>query len=74
MTTEEKVLLLALMKKEEGETLQDTLLVLENSRVFTLKEGKKVAKSLKKDGYIKESQLTFKGMEAAKAAEQEFKL
>ncbi len=74
MTTEEKVVLLAIMKKEENETLQDIVLMLENSRLFTLKEGKKILKSLKKEGFIKESELTFKGLEMAKAAEMEFKL
>ncbi|BBG65836.1 hypothetical protein NNO_1133 [Hydrogenimonas sp.] len=74
MTTEEKVLLLAMLKKEEGETLKDILNILENSRVFTLKEGKRLIKALKKEGYIEENELTFKGSVAAKAAEEEFRL
>jgi len=74
MTTEEKVILLAMLKKEEGESLKDILLVLENSRVFSLKEGKKLAKTLKAEGYIREGELTIKGEAAALEAEREFKL
>ncbi len=74
MTIEEKVLLLALLKKEEGESIQDILLMLENNRLFTLKEGRRLVKGLKKDGYIEENELTFKGNAVAKAAEEEFKL
>ncbi|WP_457597531.1 hypothetical protein [Hydrogenimonas sp.] len=74
MTTEEKVILLAIYKKEVGESLKDVLLVLENSRVFGLKEGKRLLKKLKEEGYIDEGELTFKGEAAARAAEAEFKL
>lgn len=74
MTTEEKVILLAMLKKEEGESLKDVLLVLENSRVFSLKEGKRLAKGLKEAGYLENGELTFKGEAAAMAAEAEFKL
>ena len=74
MTTEEKVLLLAMAKKEEGETLRDILLMLENSRVFTLKEGKRLAKGLREEGYIHDGALTLKGEAAAAMAESEFKL
>ena len=74
MTTEEKVILLALLKKEEGETLKDILLVLENSRVFTLKEGKRLARSFRERGYLHDGELTLKGEAAAHAAEREFRL
>ena len=74
LNTEEKVILLAMLKREEGESLKDVLLVLENSRVFTLKEGKRLAKALKERGYFEIGELTLKGEAAAKAAEAEFKL
>ncbi len=74
MTTEEKVLLLAMLKKEENETLRDILTILENSRVFTIKEGKRLVKGLKKEGYIEENELTLKGSVTARAAEEEFRL
>ncbi|WP_300363959.1 hypothetical protein [Hydrogenimonas sp.] len=74
MTTEEKVILLAMLKREEGESLKDVLLMLENSRVFTLKEGKRLARGLKEEGYIEKGELTVKGEAAARTAEEEFKL
>ena len=63
-----------MLKKEEGENLRDILLMLENSRVFTLKEGKRLARGLKEQGFIENGELTFKGDAAARAAEAEFKL
>ncbi|BDY11815.1 hypothetical protein [Hydrogenimonas cancrithermarum] len=74
MITEEKVILLALLKKEEGENLRDILAMLENNRVFTMKEGKRFVKILKNEGYIEENELTLKGTTAAQHAEAEFKL
>ncbi len=74
MTTEEKVLLLAILKKEDGESLLDVLTILESSRLFTMKEGRRLVKILKQSGYLEENELTFKGNVAAKAAEEEFKL
>ena len=74
MSTEEKVILLAMLKKEEGEGLRDILKMLENARVFTLKEGKKLTKKLRDEGFLQDGSLTIKGEMAAKEAEEEFKL
>ncbi|WP_457594759.1 hypothetical protein [Hydrogenimonas sp.] len=74
MTTEEKVILLAMLKKEERETLRDILAMLENNRLFTMKEGKRLAKALRNEGYIGENGLTLKGIAAARNAEEEFRL
>jgi hypothetical protein len=74
MSTEEKVILLALLKKEESEGIRDILAILENSRVFTMKEGKRLVKGLKNDGYISGSDLTPKGYIVAKQVEMEFKI
>jgi DNA-binding PadR family transcriptional regulator len=74
MKIESKVLLLAILKKKEDENINDIIMILEDAGVFTYKEGKRVLKELKKDGYIKSDVLTFKGIEAAKSAELEFKL
>ncbi|WP_353662647.1 hypothetical protein [Hydrogenimonas sp. SS33] len=74
LSIEERVLLLALLKREPQESVRDILLMLENSRVFTLKEGKRLARKLRKEGYLEEEGLTFKGITAAQAAEAEFKL
>ena len=74
MDMEDKVLLLGIYKKEEGESLKDVLLMLENSNLFSLKEGKKRLKALKSSGMIKDGALTLIGIEKAKEVEQEFKL
>lgn len=67
-------MLLGILKKESDETLHDVVLKLEQSRVFTLKEGKKLLKGLKNDGFIVENNLTIKGELEAKAIEKEFKI
>ena len=70
----EKVLLLAILKKESHETLNDVVLTLENTNLFSLKEGKRLLKKLKSEEYLTDSYLTFKGEAVAKNVEQEFKL
>jgi hypothetical protein len=74
MDINEKVLLLAILKKESNETLNDIVLKLENTGLFSLKEGKKLLKKLKTEQYIDDSFLTFKGEAIAKNVEQEFKI
>jgi len=74
MDMEDKVLLLAIFKKEKDESLNDTLFVLENAGVFTLKEGKRRLKELKKSSLIVGENLSLEGIEKAKLIEQEFKI
>ena len=74
MDINEKVLLLAILKKESNESLNDIVLKLENTGMFSLKEGKKLLKKLKNEQYINDSFLTFKGEAIAKNVEQEFKI
>ncbi len=74
MDINEKVLLLAILKKESNESLSDIVLKLENTGMFSLKEGKKLLKKLKTEQYIDDSFLTFKGVAIAKNVEQEFKI
>ena len=74
MDINEKVLLLAILKKEENESLSDVVLKLENTGLFSLKEGKKLLKKLKNEQFIGDSFLTFKGDVMAKSVEQEFKI
>ena len=74
MDINEKVLLLAILKKETNESLNDVVLKLENTGMFSLKEGKKLLKKLKIEQYIDDSFLTFKGVAIAKNVEQEFKI
>lgn len=69
-----RVLLLALYKKEDGESFKDIILTLENSRLFSLKEGKKFLKILKELNYITDDGFTMLGIEKAKEVEMEFKV
>jgi polyhydroxyalkanoate synthesis regulator phasin len=71
---EKRVLLLGIYTKAEDESIQDVLLKLEETGMFTLKEAKKFLKELKEEGYLEGSRLTLKGVERAKEIEQEFKL
>ena len=71
---EQRVLLLGLYKKEDDETFKDILDVMENSRVFTKKVGKKYLKNLKALNYITDDSLTMIGIEKAKEVEMEFKV
>ena len=69
----ERVCLLALMKKEPQETLQDIQKMLVETGMFDMKECKKVFKMLKEEQYISNEQLTMKGVMEAKLAEEMFK-
>ncbi|MFK2822597.1 hypothetical protein [Arcobacter sp. YIC-80] len=74
MDINEKVLLLGILKKDDDESLNDVVLKLENSGLFSLKEGKRLLKNLKKQEYISDSTLSVKGELLAKQVEQEFKI
>ncbi|MBU0924172.1 hypothetical protein KKG81_04750 [bacterium] len=74
MDINEKVLLLAILKKELDETLNDVVLKLENTNLFSLKEGKKLLKKLRNEEYLTDSYLTLKGEVIAKNVDQEFKI
>ncbi len=71
---EQRVLLLALYKRNEEENFNDIIAMLEDSRVFSRKEGKKFLKNLKALNYINEEGLTLVGIEKAKEVELEFKI
>ena len=70
----EKVLLLAILKKESDETLNGVVLKLGNTNLFSLKEGKRLLKKLRSEEFISDSYLTLKGEVTAKNVDQEFKL
>lgn len=74
MDINEKILLLAILKKKDDETLMDVVTTLENTQLFTLKEGKKLLKKLKNEEFLIEGHLTLKGDLIAKEVEQEFKI
>ena len=69
-----RVLLLALIKKEDAESFSDILGVMEDSRVFTKKDGKKYLKILKDLNYIVDDGFTMIGIAKAKEVEMEFKI
>jgi len=71
---EQRVLLLGLYKKEDSETFNDVLGVMEQTRVFTKKVGKKYLKNLKELNYILDDSFTVIGLAKAKEIEQEFKI
>ncbi len=72
MRLEKRVLLLALYKHPEL-CAQEVLRMLENSKLFTLKEGKRLLKELRSEEYFGSS-LTPKGVALAKSIEEEFRL
>uniref|UniRef100_UPI00404816FF hypothetical protein n=1 Tax=Aliarcobacter sp. TaxID=2321116 RepID=UPI00404816FF len=74
MDINEKILLLAILKKDSEETLNDIILKLENTNLFSLKEGKRLLKKLRAEEFLSDSYLTLKGEVIAKNVEQEFKI
>jgi len=73
MEIEEKVLLLAILKQQDLDA-KEILLQLEETGMFTLKDGKKVLKKLKDAEFVNDNGLTMIGIEKAKEAEKEFKV
>jgi hypothetical protein len=74
MEMESRVFLLAILKKQENETIKDITEIMINTELFTQKDGKKILKQLIKEEYIANDQLTFKGVTLAKKVEREFKI
>ena len=74
MQLEKKVLLLGIYTKEDDESVQDVLLKLEETGMFTLKEAKKLLKELKEEDYLEGSTLTLKGFDKGKEIAAEFKI
>jgi hypothetical protein len=66
------VLILAIYKKNENETLIDIIKTLENSRVFSFKEGKRLLKLLKNNNFILNEELTIIGIQKAQEAQKAF--
>ena len=71
---EQRVLLLAIYKAKEDESLNDVVNIMVDTRVFSLKDGKRYIKKLKELNYINDNGLTFIGIEKAKEVELEFKI
>ena len=68
-----QVTLLGIMKKKPDETLNDVMVSLVDTGMYTMKEAKQIFKALKAEGYLSEGALTLKGITAAKEAEAMFK-
>ena len=74
MDINKKVLLLALLKRQGDESFNDVIAQLEQTKMFSFKEGKKLLKQLKDEDYIVQNHLSIKGELEAKKIEQEFKI
>ncbi len=68
-----KVFLLGISKREEGESMQETLVSLVNTGMFDMKEAKQVLKELRDAKYIVGENLSMTGVIEANKAEKEFK-
>ena len=68
-----RVFLLGVSKREEGESMKDTLISLVNTGMFDMKEAKQVLKELRDAKYIVGDNLSMTGVMEADKAEKEFK-
>ena len=68
-----QVTLLGILKKKPDESLNDVMVTLVDTGMYTMKEAKQIFKALKAEKYLLDGQLTLKGMTAAKEAEAMFK-
>ena len=74
MKIQQRVLLLGIYTKEQDETVNEVIVKLEETGLFTLKEGKRLLKNLKASGYLHKSELTLSGLNKAREIEKEFKI
>jgi len=68
-----RVFLLAVSKREEGETMKETIISLINAGMFDMKEAKQVLNELRDAKYIVNDNLSMTGVIEADKAEKEFK-
>jgi polyhydroxyalkanoate synthesis regulator phasin len=69
-----KVFLLAVLTREEGESMDITLKTLVNTGMFNIDEGKRILDDLIKEHYIIDNSLSMKGVILAQEAQREFQL
>ncbi len=74
MDIEKKVFLLAIYKRKDDESLKDAIAQMEDAKVFSFKEGKRLLKELKSEKLIVNGALSFSGIQQAQEIEQEFKI
>ncbi len=68
-----KVFLLAVAKRENGESMQTTMESLVNTGMFDMNEAKKVLEELRDEKYLIGDNLSMTGVMVANSAEKEFK-
>jgi len=68
-----RVFLLAIAKREEGESMKETLISLVNTGMFEMKEGKQILSELRESNHIIGDNLSMMGVMVADKAEKEFK-
>lgn len=70
----EQVVLLAILKKEPNESIDDVLKMLEESRAMSLAEGREIVTRLEQEEVIVGGKLTFLGIAMANEALKAFTL
>jgi hypothetical protein len=70
----EQVVLLAILKKEPNESIDDVLKMLEESRAMSLAEGREIVTRLEQEEAIVDGKLTFLGIAMANEAQRAFSL
>jgi len=68
-----RVFLLGVSKRDEGESMKETLVSLVNTGMFEMKEAKQVLAELRDAKYIVGDNLSMTGVIEADKAEKEFK-
>jgi hypothetical protein len=68
-----KVFLLAVAKREEGESVEITMKSLVNTGMFSMSEAKQVLKELRDEKYLIGDNLSMIGVMAVNRVEREFK-
>lgn len=69
-----QVILMSLMYKEAGESMEDVGNILADSKAMTLDEYNEIVLALQKDGMIVDGELSFVGLALAQKAQETFKL
>jgi hypothetical protein len=68
-----RVFLLAVAKRERGETIKTTMESLVNTGMFDMKEAEELLQRLRDDKYLIGDNLSMRGVLVANRAEEEFK-
>ncbi len=69
-----KVLLLALLNRKEGDTIQDVIVELDSIQAMSIKESKKLLKEFKRESLIVDGELSPLGVAEAEKAKLFFRI